>query len=414
MLAVDNSITSFVGDAVTLVFETTFPYYDKSTIIVSKGVLGTETVLVEGVDYTIDAVGIPTGEVTLTVPAGVGNILLISRVLPIVQQYDPTSNFNPTSLMTALDKIVMMIQQINDGSISAAYIHGNLAGGAYHAVASAVANGFMAAADWSALYNHIADVGNPHAVTAIQAGAAPDTHVGSRDLALGHPAVTTTEYGFMIPADKLKLDGIPTNVDPRNVMLFDDFLGPALDTSRWTRTPTAVNPVASVTADAFGVYQELTDAGSATSAVLLRSTAKGPTSLNDPEFEARLVLGASGGLVSNVQYYLGLAKDPALRTVSCAMFHMDGTTAWCKSSDGAGVFQSTSISYPAASAFKRWKILVTSANVKFYVDNVLVATHSTRVPAIADAMEPFFYTVNISANARSIGIDFAYLSATRP
>ncbi|MDH3975541.1 MAG: phage tail protein [Deltaproteobacteria bacterium] len=54
--------------------------------------------------------------------------------------------------------------------------------------------------------SHLGDTGNPHGVTAAQAGAAPSSHVGSGDSA--HALATETAHGFMDKADKKKCNSI--------------------------------------------------------------------------------------------------------------------------------------------------------------------------------------------------------------
>lgn len=71
---------------------------------------------------------------------------------------------------------------------------------------AAAAAGVTAVAAQQNIESHKADTANPHQVTAAQAGAAPESHVGAGGSE--HPAATTAVAGFMSATDKSKLNGI--------------------------------------------------------------------------------------------------------------------------------------------------------------------------------------------------------------
>jgi hypothetical protein len=81
----------------------------------------------------------------------------------------------------------------NDPPTGTDFVHGNLGGGALHAVATNSVNGFYAAADKVLNDAHRANVSNPHGVTYTQVGATP----------LAHASATTNVHGITDTADLL-------------------------------------------------------------------------------------------------------------------------------------------------------------------------------------------------------------------
>ena len=71
--------------------------------------------LLENVDYTLSALTDQGGEISLIIPANIGDDLTITRDTPINQQltYDAGSVFNVRSLESQLDKTVMNIQEVD-------------------------------------------------------------------------------------------------------------------------------------------------------------------------------------------------------------------------------------------------------------------------------------------------------------
>ena len=87
------------------------------------------------------------------------------------------------------------------------------------ASAPAAGNPYLTDSAADALYAplaHASDTGNPHAVTAAQAGAAPSSHVGAGGSEHAN-AVPSGAAGFMSGADKSKLDGVEAGAEANDV-----------------------------------------------------------------------------------------------------------------------------------------------------------------------------------------------------
>lgn len=119
---------SFSGDGVTTSFGTSpVVFYESTDLIVEAfSSTGTSTTLVENTNYTVSG-GSTTGAVgTVNLAGGsspygapaVGTTLLIRRVLPLVQEADFLNNdiYDAEVSETALDKLTMIAQQINETS----------------------------------------------------------------------------------------------------------------------------------------------------------------------------------------------------------------------------------------------------------------------------------------------------------
>lgn len=113
-----NRVT-YSGDGVTLSFaypfeillNTDLQVYD---IVTATGVATLKTLTV---DYTVSGVGAPSGgNVVMVVAPASGHTLLIVRVEPFTQTSAlPSNDKFPTSVVeTALDKLTMLVQQLNE------------------------------------------------------------------------------------------------------------------------------------------------------------------------------------------------------------------------------------------------------------------------------------------------------------
>lgn len=117
------SSVTYTGNGATSIFAYSFRIPDNADaqiVIYDPGTL-TETLLTEGVNYTISGIDVDAGG-NVTLLGGYANLaspltVTIQRIMPLTQ--DMTINnetgFLPEVLMDQLDKIVMMIQQLEDG-----------------------------------------------------------------------------------------------------------------------------------------------------------------------------------------------------------------------------------------------------------------------------------------------------------
>jgi len=108
------------GNGVTTVFPYTFEIpTGMAKVTIYNPSTFTETVLTEGVDYSVSAYDDPAGgNVTYPLsgsPLASPNQIVISRTITQVQTLDLNnqSSFQPTTLETTLDRIVMMVQELD-------------------------------------------------------------------------------------------------------------------------------------------------------------------------------------------------------------------------------------------------------------------------------------------------------------
>lgn len=119
---------SFSGDGVTTSFGTSpVVFYESTDLVVQVfSAAGVATTLTEGTQYTVSGgsatgatgtVNLAGGSAPYGAPAG-GTTLLIRRILPLVQEADFLNNdINDAEVSeTALDKLTMIAQQINETS----------------------------------------------------------------------------------------------------------------------------------------------------------------------------------------------------------------------------------------------------------------------------------------------------------
>lgn len=110
----------FVGNGVTAAFPFAYKVFARSDVMVARTVTATgiESILTLDSDYTVtlntDQNASPGGIITMAVPPPVGTTLAATSNISIQQSLDLTNNggFYPTAITTALDRIVVNIQQL--------------------------------------------------------------------------------------------------------------------------------------------------------------------------------------------------------------------------------------------------------------------------------------------------------------
>ncbi len=111
----------FIGNGVTTGFPFSYKVYERSDLLVALTVIATsvETVLVLDSDYTvalnIDQNAAPGGVITMMVAPPVGTSLAATSDLDMTQTLDLTNQggFYPTAINSAMDRVVIMIQQLS-------------------------------------------------------------------------------------------------------------------------------------------------------------------------------------------------------------------------------------------------------------------------------------------------------------
>jgi hypothetical protein len=114
----ETSRSIYIGDGATNEFDAGFYFQRKSDLKVKlKPSGGTETVLVEGVHYTVSlptSVGADDGYIEMVTPPGVGDVLVIERDVAFVQDtsFRSQGQFSPAVHEDAMDRIVFQIQEL--------------------------------------------------------------------------------------------------------------------------------------------------------------------------------------------------------------------------------------------------------------------------------------------------------------
>jgi hypothetical protein len=123
-----------------------------------------------------------------------------------------------------------------------------------------------------------------------------------------------------------------------------------------------------------------------------------------------------GTPITLCRYWLGLfsatpmaSADPAVHAMGFRYStDVDGTAFWrCYTNDGAGTGTVTVTTVPivANTVYKlRMEVDPAGANVKFYIDGVLVATHTTDLPAAAQNLGHVEQVRTLDASAKIISI----------
>ena len=117
-MTISSTVTTitYAGDAFTTAFPIPFYFLDNSHLAVTK-VTGVVVVsLILGTDYTLTGAGnLAGGTLTTTVPVAIGTNLVITRVVPIIQQDDYVSHntFPAETMEKDLDYLTMISQQLS-------------------------------------------------------------------------------------------------------------------------------------------------------------------------------------------------------------------------------------------------------------------------------------------------------------
>lgn len=116
-----------VGNGVTTAFPFAFKIFQTSdvSVVLAVAATGVETVLTEGVDYSVsmnvDQEGDPGGEVTYPLsgsPMASTHSLTLVRDVPATQGLDLTlgGSFNPDNIEKALDRVTTLVQQLKEAA----------------------------------------------------------------------------------------------------------------------------------------------------------------------------------------------------------------------------------------------------------------------------------------------------------
>jgi len=113
----ETSRVSYTGNGVTTVFPTTFYFLDNDEVVVKVTPSGgTETIKVEGVDYTLDGAGdTGGGDVTFLSAPAAASAVVIERTVPFTQPIELSAqgNFSPETHEQMFDESVFRDQELD-------------------------------------------------------------------------------------------------------------------------------------------------------------------------------------------------------------------------------------------------------------------------------------------------------------
>lgn len=117
MITVPSELSelSFTGNGVATAFPLTFPILETSDLVVTLTPTGgSETLQIEGVDYTVSAAPSAAPTVNMTAAPANGDALHVERTLPITQEVDLLTQgpFSPETHTEMHDQRVMVDQQL--------------------------------------------------------------------------------------------------------------------------------------------------------------------------------------------------------------------------------------------------------------------------------------------------------------
>ena len=116
-VSTSDNVKDFAGDDSTVAFDYPYAFFNTTELVVYViDSVGAETLQTETTDYSVSGGSGSTGTVTMVTAPATGETLRIQRVLPITQGIDAVNgNTNDAEVMEAsLDKLTMMIQQVNE------------------------------------------------------------------------------------------------------------------------------------------------------------------------------------------------------------------------------------------------------------------------------------------------------------
>ena len=117
MLSSTATQVSYTGNGTAFVFNYTFRITAATDLaVVRRDLSSDDTILTLNTDYAVTGVGSEAGgTVVLPLPLAIGWVLIIARVIPLTQTTSFVSQgaFLPRTHEDALDRVVMMIQQLS-------------------------------------------------------------------------------------------------------------------------------------------------------------------------------------------------------------------------------------------------------------------------------------------------------------
>lgn len=447
----------YTGDGVTNKFVIPFPYLDKSHVYVSVGAdvnnLGAQA---QGVDFTIDLEGpqgTNDGTITMTVAPANTYVVRVYRVVPLTQPTDlrAQGNFSAATHENALDRLTMIAQQLNAGALVAeTIVTGAQLDSATtptavtaatgtpgvsekaspadhrHQVTTAAASSLTPdGANSAGVSNSLARADHHHKIATYSStpaaigtaaagtsGFAParGDHVHAHGDQLGgtlHADVTTTTDGFMVAADKQKLDAM---LNPL-YEFFDDFNGGSSITDtgsahdKWDVTLVGTGTITPSTTEEYGAVDLVTSAGGTDSVMLTSGLLASPERVL--KFACRIKIPST----ANIRVQVGLTTSTALAEFD--QFDLDpanhgGSTNWWYETDRTAT-QSANSAIAVSGAWQELEFVQSAdTSVAFYIGGTLVGTHSTAadMPLKAAPLRAFIKVTNTSAASKTITVDF--------
>lgn len=184
-MAISNLVTEeiYLGDGVTTTFPITFSIFNNSQVVVEETDLDTGVIstLNVGVEYTITG-GDPGTNVEATVAPASTKRWRVYRSTPLTQIYDflNTTTVNMENVEKALDRLVMMLQEVNSRDITV-----DVASGSYNIIAlQTISAGATIASDNTKLRKICYVQGGSGGTTASTTTALANGSVGGQEVVL--------------------------------------------------------------------------------------------------------------------------------------------------------------------------------------------------------------------------------------
>lgn len=196
------------------------------------------------------------------------------------------------------------------------------------------------------------------------------------------------------------------------VVLFDDFLLDGL--TGWMNVNSGAAPVDIENGAVRFTIPALTPSvhyGIATASTNLFRIASGVTVTVEMRFkENTLCRRRTLGLIRS-----SAIGDPTTVTDGAWFDRNDATGYWQVTTGKASVGTTTTLNVASSTAYQTLKIVATTADVKFYVDTVLKATHTTNIPTANLAAAFLIWTNSGSEGVRSADVDYVHIyTSARP
>lgn len=407
----------YTGSGTTSVFAYPFKIFESSDLEVTQTLTstGVETTLALTTGYTVSGVGEATGG-NITLVAGVlatGYTLAIRRVLDLVQETDIRNlgEYYPELHENQFDKLVMLVQQLQEQVGRSLKLPKQKVGSA----ANSTLPGLIASkyVGFNASGGIVASTG-----TSVTATTKGDISVGTGTGVAALPVGSRDQALIVDPDDTngIKWSGTAWTPNPfRRVMDASPVYSQATALIGHPTAWVALYGTGSNDDDANGAFVKYTSAASLNAYCGPEWNVAFPDTLGQPRHRLRAYFKIRiPSTITSVRYMIGLGSNrlgpAAIPNLEVACFRYDsstdGTAFWrtvTNTTGGAGTVTTTTAAFTANTVY-RLMIDYTGTSPKFYVDDVLVATHGATLPSTSADLGLSCIGYTLSTGARAISV----------